>query len=774
MLEFPVCETGDHVFVGKYANQLRCPTCNTARTGNCHHQSCKHIAADSKCHHKLKYRVPKRVVQYRPICIFLQRALKYELFRKLISCSFEETGLDYWDVLQKPVAQEQMAAMQTIWNARTDIDKTTCRPVNLLLSVSYDGVKIFKKKSAHFCPLVITILNLPPCFRNKKGFGMFVTSIFDGQPGRDYSDSEEFLFSKCLVAELLMLAEGMMIPCVDEDGKSQCFFVQVRLICHVYDTRELEPLMHITSTNSFAWCFFCGMVRGSNFKEVGNTCFLGNRGGLPLDSALRYYGQSMNCCPRGHYGEHPSHQEFAVDQEVVANITSNMSEFHHAVPRTITNGHDINKLRTCCVGKSHGAQVSQTLKSKAFVWFHSEYIPISEFQNVVGQYLYYVHQDFRPQILHKRSTNKEYFEKALQYFLQNHPNPLDGVRGLYAFAQLAYANIAKHLCWDPFHVFMNIAKHIILLWKGERATSNTVRQYCFDHHLHPSMYNVENVKSESSLFATQPVWVIPPTVRNIIDEVIKAILIPTGARDELQFRSIFATTGTLNGISKIKVLVTLMDVINLCLYFVMPKYPKAYLHFYKILSLDISMLMSRTFQDDCFDDMIMKTIETAALYEGLFPPSESLAVNHQLVDIAAHIKTFGPIYNWWGVAMERCVGDVATKCPAAGKKGYVTAFHREYQESDAILHESCNKRSGAILSKAVGQSRSVSLDVKNTTDETLPVDERDSSVKCSVQSFLKYEQRDESFTAMSGQSFCVEKDLIRDCWFNEASTNKRY
>ena len=846
LLEFDVCKKGDHVFVGKYQNQLVCPNkdCKTARGGKCLKKQCQNLLATDECMHGSKFRCSERVLQYRPMCVFLQRALKYNLYYRLLKSQISPSSIPR-DLLQKRVAREQMEAMQNLWNSRTDIDKSKYKPLFLLFGIGYDGVKIFKKKSAHFCPLLITILNLPPFLRNKKGVGMFVTSIFDGQTGADYSDSEEFLLSKCVADEFRELEEnGIEIPVVNESGEIENFYVFGRLILHSYDTRAFEPIMHISSTNAFEWCFMCGTVFGGNKKEVGNTCFIGTRGITKFDSILRQHGQSKQCCPRGHYGDHPSHSEYAVLPEEVIEIES----FDHTEisSRSILNGHEINRLQPCCIGHSHGNEVQNMLKSKNVSWLHSDLISTKEFRDVMSQYIYFVHLDLRPRIPLHRTTNLEYYLSALRFFQQQAirklkiPEPYKGVKGIYAFAKLKHGDITKHVSWDPFHVFMNKSNHLIELWKGERANSPILRQYCYENKIHPSLYTVvddsakkkpisESLKGDEAMqnigqgssnssscksssedgtiHARQGVWVIPTSVRGYIDEVINAIVIPTGSRDELQFNSIFSATGTLNGIFKIKILVVLMDIINFCVANMASEYPKAYLYLYKIISTDICKMMSRGFEDEAVDELVEHVAETVSLYEGMFPPSELLASTHQLVDIAAHLKTCGPIFNWWAINSERGVGDVAAKCPSAGKKIYVTAMYRDYQESDAILHEFCNRRSSPALMLASTISQAAipretcangvegndyfieEDDGDGSKDHTQPNHVTDEgaappeaaangwedqcrthllpSLQVDLQS-LKYDPTNDSFIVGSKKTLFLAKDKIKKCEFDES------
>jgi hypothetical protein len=743
VLKYPVCRNGDHVFVGNYANEMRCDNtrCRQLRVRRCTRPACKGLAASDICEHGFQYRSCFRWIQYRPISLYIQKALKYHSFPQLITTEFPEDpfGND-WDLMHKDVAKDQINAMKNIWEQQSDEVKSTCQPINLLFGISYDGVKVYSKKTSDFNPLFVCILNMPPFLRSKKGVGMFPVSIFDGIVGQDCSDSEDFLFSKCLVDELLELEKGKIIETIDHQGKRVSFFVQGRVILHSYDTRAFESIMHIFSTNSYNWCFLCTGVKGSRKKQVGTVCYLGNRGYLELESVLRLRGQSMSCCPRGFYGEHASHGIYGTSAKPndINGRRARKLFADNPVPLVVSTKEEVKHVNPCCVGSSHEENVADAILNKPSGWLHTDIIDTRVMGRTIGTHLYYDHLDLRPVIKYERTSNESYYVRGMQAITRkkktetnsrgnSSEEPTDdrtgnnGVKGIYFFAKLSYADIRLHMCWDPFHCFMNISLHVIQLLKNQRANSKTVTTYCSKSNLHPSLWHhlvtgdEEGGKEKSNVSTAPhssssnpnapssgsrkrkkpeesnlPAWVISKGVQTLVDNVIASILVPAGCKSDFQISDPFGCTGHLNGMAKIKVITVLMDLINLIIFASDDNYPTSYLYFFKILSVDMTKLMCRGFSEEASTSIAARVVETVALYEGLFPPSEALHTTHQLIDVAAHIKVFGPVSGWWTLNCERAVGDTADKNTKGGSLNYITAFRREYQECDVLLHETLN------------------------------------------------------------------------------------
>jgi hypothetical protein len=141
---------------------------------------------------------------------------------------------------------------------------------------------------------MLSILNLPPPYRIKLGVGMFLLTVFNGNYG---SIAEEFLLEKCLTDELDKLYAGILITL---EGKN--YFLQARLIMHVWDTKAVEKQLKCKCTGSYPGCMFCSDMYGFLIAESNNLIvFPGHRGLLEEDHYLRKFGQSQKCCPKYYF-----------------------------------------------------------------------------------------------------------------------------------------------------------------------------------------------------------------------------------------------------------------------------------------------------------------------------------------------------------------------------------------------------------------------------------------------------------------------------------------
>ena len=107
---------------------------------------------------------------------------------------------------------------------------------------------------AKFIPATMTILNLPPTFRNKLSIGTFVLSVFQQEHN---SDPEKFLFKSLIIVELKMLEKGI---CIVSDGNH--YFVTAQVVQFNLDTKGAEQLFNVEAVGSYTQCFLCRRIRG--------------------------------------------------------------------------------------------------------------------------------------------------------------------------------------------------------------------------------------------------------------------------------------------------------------------------------------------------------------------------------------------------------------------------------------------------------------------------------------------------------------------------------
>lgn len=284
---FPICQNSCCVFVGQLSQLENCPECNAERFRPCWRAPCK---TAGRCGCRLSDRMECKSINYRPLIPLLLRLMEKPSFRCALKFAMPHRDGVVADILQGSVAQEALDAMHRRFNTKCPRDGSV-QEISLVLSEFYDGANVYKRRQVSFWPLLVSILSLPPSYRNRVGVGTFLLSLFTAQGG---SVAEAFLFEKCLVPELNALDRGISFTV-----EGQRFFIQARLIMHIADGRALEKICKVQGAGSKAACSLCHGIRGMHIKEISRTVYVGHRSFLPKEHYSRQYGQTQLCC-RGH------------------------------------------------------------------------------------------------------------------------------------------------------------------------------------------------------------------------------------------------------------------------------------------------------------------------------------------------------------------------------------------------------------------------------------------------------------------------------------------
>ena len=222
--------------------------------------SCRFLDYDL-CPHREISKTPKKNLIYRPLLPLLAELLQTEYFAEYCSHALrfveerpwhEGDDYVYCDFLSGREAQKHIKEMHERF---LDYERTGevegVVEISLLASDYYDGEKMMErnKNKAAFWPLFIGFMSLPVSVRGKYGAGCFFWGFMTSQPG---SIVEQFLLRDCVIPELQLLEEGVTITVCDIS-----YFVQVRAVNHVYDTKGKEKIDHSLGTNSYPGCIKC-------------------------------------------------------------------------------------------------------------------------------------------------------------------------------------------------------------------------------------------------------------------------------------------------------------------------------------------------------------------------------------------------------------------------------------------------------------------------------------------------------------------------------------
>lgn len=448
---------------------------------------------------------------------------------------------------------------------------------------------------------------------------------------------------------------------------------------------------------------------GKSDYLLSAMAYIDHRYLLPTTHILRAYGQLGRCCPKNFYscGD--------VRNQTIMEIFQNRQR---GTRPKYFEGRSVQKLDPC--DSENGESIVKFLSNKAesFTWYHRDSKYFND-ASIFADCLYFLTCDYRPYTQYRRVTNTEYLEYG-RAATNEDSLPVKGVKGVWEFSQLEYANVEEMVNSDPFHVLMNVAKNTLAVLKGERAQDMQIRSFSFITDCHPSLHSktmfakvsksIEQLskkvsdtasnkstlqKKEFDEFLEEPVpcWVLTSTEQKSIDQdFLKNMLIPTGYIQDSSIISTFTKTGFLNGNSSITVIESIMDYITYCIALIAPDYPKAYLQYLKMLSNLFSNLLSPMVSESSVNVLYNQTVEVVSLHSGMFPLSESTAMYHQLIHLPQFIRQFGPLRGWWSFPAERSMSEIKTNVVKGGVSYYIPVARKQFYSNFAKLRHIYNNK----------------------------------------------------------------------------------
>lgn len=234
--EYDCCDCGGAVYTGKYASSKCCPACDKSRYGG---------GDDSAALKRILYRSLVYL-----LCSLIETGLFLEfLTYRGVDVSSNEHYSDSYQHGDNP----RMHIDQMHTNYHNHPDAENMIEVSLILTTYFDGVQLFHHRTGGAWPLMVSITNLPPCFRKVRGMGIFTLTAMSVEP-----DSPVGLFlQELFVQELFLLYNGIRVTI---GGK--VYFLQARLISNVYDTRGAEMVLMARGAGSYCGCCYCRAMQG--------------------------------------------------------------------------------------------------------------------------------------------------------------------------------------------------------------------------------------------------------------------------------------------------------------------------------------------------------------------------------------------------------------------------------------------------------------------------------------------------------------------------------
>lgn len=148
------------------------------------------------------------------------------------------------------------------------------------------------------------------------------------------------------------------------------------------------------------------------------------------------------------------------------------------------------------------------------------------------QYLYYHHCDYRSYTPYKRVSNEIFVKDGIKASNANKLRTaakkvsVNGVKDVWAFAKLPYVDVSENICYDPFHVMLNVVTYIYKYLLGKRGIGVESRRFCHSTSSHPCLYKLGTKVVE---YNTKPIWELTQTQNaKIENSYLSAVVFPIG------------------------------------------------------------------------------------------------------------------------------------------------------------------------------------------------------------------------------------------------------
>ena len=473
-LSFDTCKRDCMVFTGSHNSKLfECLHCKSVRFRPCSRSQCNG-RGETDCVHLLKDGIAYKQFHYRLLIPMLIDLINTEYFvaaLNFVTDSVHDDDSDYYtDICEGQVAIENRFEMDLnfkAWQLGNQELRAQAIPVNLLLNNFYDAGQLFKWKTCEFWGLFTGILNLPQSFRGKIGISNFLQFIYSGK----HVDVESFIFIDCYGEELRALYDGFEYKA--EDG--QLYFIQARLIYHSMDTKAMEPIFKIQSMSNSLYGNALSKSGVHGIYVLSKCVYMGNRHTLPLDSVLRFIGQSGKCCPKDFYNWNIKKRWF-VREEYVSNEES-ISAFG-IVEKLRSKFNDKRVLRKqmdfcmpCDNNLDRQLEIQNVLldpkKEKVFVHSDSARFRGKAILKGLLEHSFFRHFDFRPYQEVRRLTKFEHMEAAIKARELNKNGAVEpsikvmGFFDVWWGNRLPYSDLPKHACYPPYHAIGGVIEHML-------------------------------------------------------------------------------------------------------------------------------------------------------------------------------------------------------------------------------------------------------------------------------------------------------------------------
>ncbi len=264
-----------------------------------------------------------------------------------------------------------------------------------------------------------------------------------------------------------------------------------------------------------------------------------------------------------------------------------------------------------------------------------------------------------------------------------------GVNDICEYSAIKSANISNAFSYDPFHTLKNFAFNIIQVLVGDHGLE---KKHVALYHNEMRFLRITNPLRLVKQAETGPApWLLKKGEIDRADAVLNCILLPSGSKDHFNVKNMLNVPSFAKGVEKIRYMCSYL---TFCLSFTDVK--TEYLKLFSLCANVCSDIQSPTFDiredptsyKECLtvDNLFLRVVEMLSLFECMLPDTVQTFANHELLDIVASIKDFGPIHCWWTLAGERVMHKIKICTPTGGVSPLTTIHNRFVRGEENVLN----------------------------------------------------------------------------------------
>lgn len=445
------------------------------------------------------------------------------------------------DILDGEVPKAELQSMHDLFTEFKSNYTGDCELIefSLILSLFYDGDKLYDRSNDSLWPLMMSVLNCDPSYRIKLGLGIFEIALHNITVG---SGAEQSMIDDLLSQELKQLENGILFEFELKNGEKRAIFLQARVVYFHLDTRAFEKVFHVSGAGSLCGCSTCGTCFGLSRPILGTPIYVGHTLYLPRNHVFRTLGERH--MPVGYFGEdlelNPEHgklisadaRAFVVSEPADRRVKKSTEK--EALPSEVEVLNDADAEHT---DETKHPRVK--LKRGRFLPPGKVWISKSTKFEHYAEALWFPVDDTRPQVDFKRVQHEAYVNNSLLAKTKELNDFIDKKGKLSKSATYVVNSVHSKLsawiflhsprfqysCYDLMHVTANAVAYFMQIIKGDRGLDTKSRKLSVSQGRFPFLINMK----------LQVPWVATKRGRIRADSVFKCTRVQTPYNTDYDF-----------------------------------------------------------------------------------------------------------------------------------------------------------------------------------------------------------------------------------------------